>query len=77
MPIFIRNTRTGLFYSGFNRWSFETSEAYDFSELGRAINWINAVNLFEVEIVAAVSPNPMLPAKRSRVRPAHVPVTRL
>lgn len=51
MAILLRNTRTGYFYVGYNRWRVYPEEAFDFQTLERASRWLNSIHLSEVEIV--------------------------
>ncbi|HXT10797.1 MAG TPA: hypothetical protein VN873_04475 [Candidatus Angelobacter sp.] len=51
MAILLRNTRTGFFYVGYNRWRVYPEEAFDFQTLERASRWIDSIHLSEVEIV--------------------------
>lgn len=51
MAILLRNTRTGFFYVGYNRWRVYPEDAFDFQTPERAIRWINSIQLSEVEIV--------------------------
>lgn len=56
MAILLRNTKTGFFYVGYNRWRIYPDEAFDFQTLERANQWIQSTQLDEVEIVHV--PNP-------------------
>lgn len=56
MAILLRNTRTGFFYVGYNRWRAYPEEAFDFQTWERANQWIDTTQLDGVEIVRM--PNP-------------------
>lgn len=56
MAILLRNTRTGYFYVGYNRWRVYPDEAFDFQTPERASQWIESTRLDEVEVVHV--PNP-------------------
>ena len=56
MAILLRNTQTGFFYVGYNRWRVYPEEAFDFQTLERANQWIESTRLDDVEIVYV--PNP-------------------
>jgi hypothetical protein len=56
MAILLRNTQTGFFYVGYNRWRVYPEEAFDFQTLERANQWIESTRLDSVEIVYV--PNP-------------------
>jgi hypothetical protein len=43
--------RTGLFYARYKKWTPESDRAFDFENVDLALNWIRAVDLFEVEVV--------------------------
>lgn len=51
MAILLRNTRTGFFYVGYNRWRVYPEDAFDFQTLERASRWIHSIRLLDVEIV--------------------------
>jgi hypothetical protein len=56
MAILLRNTQTGFFYVGYNRWRVYPEEAFDFQTLERANQWIESTRLDDVEVVYV--PNP-------------------
>jgi hypothetical protein len=64
MAILLRNTQTGFFYVGYNRWRVYPEEAFDFQTLERANQWIESTRLDGVEIVYV--PNPASLNGRSR-----------
>jgi hypothetical protein len=51
MAVLLRNTRTGFFYAGFNRWRFHPEDAFDFQTSERARRWISTILIPDVEIV--------------------------
>jgi hypothetical protein len=51
MAILLRNTRTGLFYQGYNRWRMHPEEAFDFQTPARAARWIDAMQISCIEVV--------------------------
>lgn len=56
MAILLRNTRTGFFYVGYNRWRVYPEEAFDFQTAERASQWIRSIDLLDVEIVQVPCP---------------------
>jgi hypothetical protein len=60
MAIVLRNTRTGFFYVGFNRWRVYPEDAFDFQTLERANHWIDTIHLAGVEVVQVPGTSPSL-----------------
>lgn len=65
MAILLRNTRTGYFYVGYNRWRVYPDEAFDFQTLERASRWIESTQLDEVEVVHVPNPAAIITQRSS------------
>jgi hypothetical protein len=50
MKVLLRNTRSGLYYAGEDRWVSKGSSARDFKEVECAARWLEATRLSGVEI---------------------------
>ena len=51
MAVFIRHSRTGQWYGGYNHWVDESEDAFDFEQAQRAAEWISVVSLANAEVV--------------------------
>jgi hypothetical protein len=51
MKVLLRNTQTGLFYVGPEKWTEEQSQAADFEAPDRALDQVSQGNLGAVEVV--------------------------
>ena len=51
MKVLLRNTETGLFYAGPDRWSEEQSGAMEFEAPNMALDTVSEANLEGMEIV--------------------------
>lgn len=73
MAILLRNTQTGFFYVGYNRWRVYPEEAFDFQTLERANQWIESTRLDGVEIVHVPNPASLngRPASAVRLNGSH------
>jgi hypothetical protein len=68
MAILLRNTQTGFFYVGYNRWRVYPEEAFDFQTMERANQWIDAMQLDGVEIVHVPMARAVLEHRQTRKR---------
>lgn len=68
MAILLRNTQTGFFYVGYNRWRVYPEEAFDFQTLERANQWIESTQLDGVEIVHVPNPASLTADRPSAAR---------
>lgn len=66
MAILLRNTQTGFFYVGYNRWRVYPDEAFDFQTLDRANRWIDSMKLDSVEIVHVPNPRALESARQAK-----------
>jgi hypothetical protein len=51
MKVFLRNTRTGLFYAGPDQWTNEHSQALEFEGPNFALDRVSQAKLEAVEVV--------------------------
>ncbi|HZR19619.1 MAG TPA: hypothetical protein VFE51_20205 [Verrucomicrobiae bacterium] len=51
MKILLRNTRTGLFYAGPDRWTQNDPEAFDFEQTDLALDAVREARLRSVEVL--------------------------
>ena len=51
MKVFLRNTQTGLFYAGPDRWTIEPTEAFDFEGPNLALDMVSQSKLQTVEVI--------------------------
>jgi hypothetical protein len=51
MKILLRNTRTGLFYAGQDRWTQNDPEAFDFEQTDLALEAVREARLQGVEVL--------------------------
>jgi hypothetical protein len=51
MKILLRNTRTGLFYAGQDRWTQNDPEAFDFEQTDLALEAVRDARLHGVEVL--------------------------
>ena len=53
MRTLLRNTATGLFFQGPDRWTSDPAEALDFKMIDRALNFIDTWSLKDMEVAFA------------------------
>ena len=51
MAVLIKDRRSGRYYQSFNQWTYDPDAAFDFDNRGRAVQWIQTVDLAQVEVV--------------------------
>ena len=53
MKTLLRHTRTGLYFEGAEKWTTDLSRAFDFHFTDRAVRFVEAWDLCEVELAFA------------------------
>ena len=53
MRTLLRNTATGLYFQGPDKWTSDPAEAHDFKMIDRAINFIETWRLRDMELAFA------------------------
>ena len=53
MRTLLRNTATGLFFQGPDKWTSDPAEALDFKMIDRALNFVEAWSLRDMELAFA------------------------
>ena len=51
MKIFLRDTKTGRFYAGPEKWTADDTEAYDFQETNLALDAVQERRLHRIEVL--------------------------
>ena len=53
MRTLLRNTATGLYFQGPDKWTSDPAEALDFKMIDRALNFVEAWSLKDMEVAFA------------------------
>ncbi len=51
MKALLRNSSTGQYFQGLERWTMDRDEAYDFGIIGRALRFAHAARIDHLELV--------------------------